>query len=342
MTNQTMLAGVFEGEGKLAIKPMPRPTIQKDDDVLMQVEACGICGSDLHILDVPPGHPATPGTILGHEYVARVLETGAGVKTLRAGDRVVIAPNLYCGLCRYCRLGLPNQCENFTTLGIFIHGGLAPFNVAPERACYKLDPNLPVDEAVFIEPLSTILGGTERVRLQPGETAVVLGAGPIGLLFIQNLKAAGAGKIIATDIAPMRAEYAQRVGADVVFDPRQVDLVAEVRGATNGLGADVVVDAVGSLMPTALSVARKSGRVVLFGVNSLARPAVSQYEITRNELTIYGTYVGINTFPIAIKRLESGVIKPSVMLTHKLSLPELPRGIELLRTGEAIKVVITP
>jgi threonine dehydrogenase-like Zn-dependent dehydrogenase len=337
-----MLAGVFEGEGKLAIKPMPRPTIQKDDDVLMQVEACGICGSDLHILDVPPGHPATPGTILGHEYVARVLETGAGVKTLRAGDRVVMAPNLYCGLCRYCRLGLPNQCENFTTLGIFIHGGLAPFNVAPERACYKLDPNLPVDEAVFIEPLSTILGGTERVRLQPGETAVVLGAGPIGLLFIQNLKAAGAGKIIATDIAPMRAEYAQRVGADVVFDPRQVDLVAEVRGATNGLGADVVVDAVGSLMPTALSVARKSGRVVLFGVNSLARPAVSQYEITRNELTIYGTYVGINTFPIAIKRLESGVIKPSVMLTHKLSLPELPRGIELLRTGEAIKVVITP
>jgi (R,R)-butanediol dehydrogenase/meso-butanediol dehydrogenase/diacetyl reductase len=338
----TMKAAVFEGEGKLSIKDVPCPSIRHDNEVLLQVEACGICGSDLHILEVPPGHPATPGVILGHEYIGRVLQAGSAVTTLRPGDPVAVAPNLNCGLCYYCRHGLPNQCENFRTLGVHLNGGLANHNVAPERACYKLDPALPVEEAVFVEPLSTILAGTERVKLQPGETAVVLGAGPIGLLYILNFKAAGAGKIIAAEVAPFRAEYARRSGADLVINPRENDLVEAVRGETRGIGADVVVDTVGSLFASAISLARKAGRVVLFGVNQLAHPAVSQYEITRNELTIYGAYVGVNTFPLAIQRLERGIVKPSALISHRLPLPELPRGIGLLRGGEAIKVVITP
>lgn len=338
----TMQAAVFEGEGKLSIKDVSRPAIKQKDDVLLQVEACGICGSDLHILEVPPGHPATPGAILGHEYIGRVTEAGSAVTTLRPGDRVAVAPNLNCGLCYYCRHGLPNQCENFATLGVHLNGGLAGYNVAPERACYKLDPALPVEEAVFVEPLSTILGGTERVKLQPGETAVVLGAGPIGLLFIMNFKAAGAGKIVAAEVAPSRAEYARRAGADVVINPRETDLVETVRAETRGAGADVAVDAVGSLFALAISVVRKAGRVVLFGVNQLARPAVSQYEITRNELTIYGTYVGVNTFPLAIQRLERGIVRPSALISHRLPLPELPHGIDLLRAGEGVKVVIIP
>src|SRR3989442_10417495 len=122
---QTMEAHVFRAPGEWGLEAFPVPKIQKDDDVLLKVNAASICGTDLHILSVPPGHPATPGSILGHEYVATVTEVGRGVRDLAPGDRVVIDPNITCGLCQYCRLGLSNVCENMTTLGIFRHGGLA-------------------------------------------------------------------------------------------------------------------------------------------------------------------------------------------------------------------------
>lgn len=335
-----MLAAVFEGEGRLSLKQVPVPAIQKPDDVLLQVEGAGICGTDVHILEVPPGHPATPGAILGHEYVGQVLAVGAGVKNLRPGDRVVVAPNLYCGLCAYCRAGRPNQCQDFTTLGIYLNGGFARYNVAPERACHKIKPDLPTDEAVFTELLSCVIGGTERVRLQPGESVAVLGAGPVGLMFALAFKAAGAGKLIVTDVSPYRLEFARRIGVDAALDARG-DTVTTIRNLTNG-GADVVVDAVGSLFPQAVPVATKGGKIVLFGMNQQARPTISQYDVTRNELTVYGTFIGINTFPVAIKMLESGVLRPSVLISHRLPLARIAEGIELLRRGEAIKVVVTP
>jgi threonine dehydrogenase-like Zn-dependent dehydrogenase len=336
----TMLAAVFEGEGRLSLKQVPVPAIQRPDDVLLQVEGAGICGTDVHILEVPPGHPATPGAILGHEYVGQVLEIGVGVKNLRPGDRVVVAPNLYCGLCAYCRAGRPNQCQDFTTLGIYLNGGFAKYNVAPERACHKIKADLPTDEAVFTELLSCVIGGTERVRLQPGESVAVLGAGPVGLMFALAFQAAGAGQLIVTDVSPYRLEFARRIGVDAALDARG-DTVTAIRNLTNG-GADVVVDAVGALFPQAVPVATKGGKIVLFGMNQQARPTVSQYDVTRNELTIYGTFIGINTFPVAIKMLESGVLKPSVLISHHLPLARLAEGIELLRRGEAIKVVVTP
>ena len=336
----TMLAAVFEGEGRLSLKQVPVPTVQRPDDVLLQVEGAGICGTDVHILEVPPGHPATPGAILGHEYVGKVLAVGAGVKNLRPGDRVVVAPNLYCGLCVYCRAGRPNQCQDFTTLGIYLNGGFAKYNVAPERACYQIKPDLPTDEAVFTELLSCVIGGTERVRLQPGESVAVLGAGPVGLMFALAFQAAGAGQLIVTDVAPYRLEFARRIGVDAALDARG-DIVTAIRNLTNG-GADVVVDAVGALFPQAVPVATKGGKIVLFGMNQQARPTVSQYDITRNELTVYGTFIGINTFPVAIKMLESGALKPSVLISHRLPLARITEGIDLLRRGEAIKVVVTP
>ncbi|MGE5592374.1 MAG: alcohol dehydrogenase catalytic domain-containing protein, partial [Betaproteobacteria bacterium] len=118
MDDKTMLAAVFEGSGRLAVKEVAVPVIRKDDEVLLKVEAASICGTDVHILEVPPGHPATPGSILGHEYVGTVLKAGPGVEGLQEGDRVVVDPNLTCGRCRYCRMGMPNMCENMTTLGI--------------------------------------------------------------------------------------------------------------------------------------------------------------------------------------------------------------------------------
>jgi len=339
--SQTMLAAVFEGEGNLAVKRVPIPEITKPDQVLLQVEVAGICGTDVHILEVPPGHPATPGAILGHEYVGRVVEVGQEVTSLRPGQRVVIAPNLSCGLCPYCRRGMPNHCQNFTTLGVYLDGGFAEYNVAPERACFPISDELSLEEAVFAELLSCVIGGTQRVRLQPGDSAVILGAGPVGLTFLLLFKAAGAGKIVVSEPAPFRADFAHKLGVDRVVDPRQ-EALAEIVVRETGWGADVVVDAVGSLLPQAIPLARRGGMVLLFGMNQQASGTVHQYDITRHELTIQGTFIGVNTFPTAIQMLESGALKPSALITHRFPLERIEKGIEALRAGEAIKVLIRP
>ncbi|MBC7083354.1 MAG: alcohol dehydrogenase catalytic domain-containing protein [Firmicutes bacterium] len=341
MEDKTMLAAVFEGDGRLAVKEVPVPTIRKDDEVLLKVEAASICGTDVHILEVPPGHPATPGSILGHEYVGTVLKTGPVVEGLQEGDRVVIDPNLTCGRCRYCRMGMPNMCENMTTLGIFLDGGFARYNVAPARALHKVSNTVPPDVAVFAEPLSCVVNGTEKVRLHPGESVVVLGAGPIGLLFIQVFRAAGAGRIIVSEMAEVRAEAARRSGADLVIDPRSVDIKAKVMAET-GIGADVVVDAVGTLLPVALGLVRRGGKVLLFGMNQSVAPPVAQYYITRHEVAVLGTYIAKYTFPPAIKVLESGAIKTDALITHRVSVANIHEGFEAMRSGKAVKVVVTP
>ncbi|MCR4401597.1 MAG: zinc-dependent alcohol dehydrogenase family protein [Firmicutes bacterium] len=341
MEDKTMLAAVFEGDGKLAVREVPVPTIRKDDEVLLRVDAASICGTDVHILEVPPGHPATPGSILGHEYVGTVLEVGTGVAGLREGDRVVVDPNLTCGRCRYCRMGMPNMCENMTTLGIFMDGGFATYNVAPAQALHKISKAVPPDAAVFAEPLSCVVNGTEKVRLHPGESVVVLGAGPIGLLFIQVFRAAGAGRIIVSEVAEVRAEAAKRSGADLVIDPRSTDVKARVMAET-GIGADVVVDAVGALLPAALDLVRRGGKVLLFGMNQSVAPPVAQYYITRHEVAVLGTYIAKYTFPPAIKVLESGAINTDALITHRVGVANIIEGFEAMRSGKAVKVVVTP
>lgn len=338
---ERMPAVVFQGEGRWALEERPVPSVRNPEDVLLQVEACGICGTDLHILEVPPGHPATPGVILGHEVIGRVVEVGPAVTHLRPGDRVAVAPNLYCGVCRFCQRGLYNHCERFTTLGIFLDGGLAPYEVAPARALFPISPQVPLERAIFTEVLSTVVGGTLQARLHPGEHAVVLGCGPVGLLFLQVFRASGAGSLIAADIAPFRLEFARRAGADRVVNPREEDLEAVVREVT-GIGADVVVDAVGTLMSTALRLVRPVGTVILFGMNAQARAEIAQYDITRREIRVVGSYVGRHTFPLAIQMLERGAIRPEELVTHRLPLARFGEGLEHLRRGEAVKVMMVP
>ena len=144
-----MRAVVFRGEGKWAVESVAVPRVRADDDVLLKVDRGSICGTDLHILSVPPAHPATPGSILGHEYVATVVEGGNKVTQLKSGDRVVVNPNVTCGICRYCQMGLSNVCENMTTLGIFRDGGLAEFNLAPARALHKISRDVPPDRLLY-------------------------------------------------------------------------------------------------------------------------------------------------------------------------------------------------
>lgn len=339
--NKTMQAVVFRGEGKWAVESVRAPEVRADDDVLLKVDRASICGTDLHILAVPPGHPATAGSILGHEYTATVVDAGDRVKHLKPGDRVVIDPNITCGLCRYCQMGLSNVCENMTTLGIYRNGGLAEFNVAPARALHKISREVPPERATLAEPLSCVLHAFEKCALVPGESVVILGAGPIGLLFLMLFRAAGAGKIFVMEPVAFRQKVARDLGADAVLDARSESAVGDVRAATE-IGVDIAVDAAGTLLPEAVQLVRRGGRVILFGMNLHAGRELNQYTITRHEISIQGSFIQRTAFPKVVRLLESGVLPLEKLVTHRLRLAEVGRAWDAMRSGEAIKAVIEP
>lgn len=335
----TMPAAVLVAEGTLALADRPVPTLWRPGDVLLDVQSSGICGTDLQILSSPPGHPATVGVVLGHEFVGVVREVGSEVTSLRPGDRVAVATNVSCGQCVWCRRGLRNHCEHFTTHGIFLDGGLAPQVVVPAANCFPVAAHVPSHLAALAEPLSTVVNGVRVAEVFPAETATVIGAGPVGLMFVALFKLAGA-TVIAVEPAERRAALAAAMGADRVVDPRSQDAVQLTRKATEGLGADVVVDAVGSQLVTALELVRKAGRVVLFGMNERSRAEVAQARITRDEIRLIGAFVGQDVFPAAIRLLEQGRIDLEPLVTHRIGLEELPAAVEELRGGRAVKVEV--
>ena len=330
---------VFAGEGKLVYEDRSVPRPEQPDDVLVAIQACGICGTDLNILAVPPAHKANLGTILGHEGVGTVVETGAGVRDLQPGDRVVIAPRLTCGRCYYCRLGLDNQCEDYQTVGTTIDGAFAPYLRISERGLYKISPHVADDDAVFFEPLSCAVGAVARVPFQAGDRVAIIGAGPMGALFAQLYRAQGAGQIIMADVVPYRLEYARRLGVDLALNPQDGPLPEAVREHT-GVGCDIVVDAVGNQIDTAIRLARRGGHVILFGLRPHDQPAVNQYTITRYDLTIHGSFVGLRPFVQTLHLLESGVMHPAELITHWLPLSRAAEGVELMRSAAAMKVVL--
>lgn len=340
MTEKEMLAAVFMGEGILKIQERPIPSFPEPDWVLIKIEGCGVCGTDLHVLSIPPSHPATIGAILGHELVGEVIEIGPTVTTTKVGDRVTVEPNLTCGLCHYCKDGKPLHCENWTTLGIFKDGGFANFMTAPERSTHRVSKDLPFEEAVWIEPLSCVVNSTDQLAIQPGQTAVIVGAGPIGLLHGLIFKQSGA-RVIISEIAPYRLEAAHQMGLDRVVNVKSQSLSKIVMDMTNGLGAEVLVDAVGNQLGNILQLTAKQGKIALFGMNDSIEAPVKQYDITRNELTIIGPFVGENTFPRAIQMLENDVIKPSPMNSMTLPLKNIHEGINAAQKGEAIKVIVS-
>ena len=330
---------IFRGNGILEYVMRQAPQLETDDDVLVQIEACGICGTDLNILAVPPAHKAPPGIVIGHEGVGIIRAVGSAVQGLRPGDRVVIANRLTCGRCDYCRRGLDNQCTHYQTIGTTIDGAFAPSLRAPARARWKIDPSVPRNDAALFEPLSCAVGSVKRAPFQPGDTVAIIGAGPMGLLFALLYRTLGAGKIILLDMAPYRLEFAQEMGMDAAINVAQVDAAAEVKRIT-GLGADIVVDAVGNQIGQAVQLARRGGQVILFGLRPHDNPPVNQYTITRYDLTVHGTFVGLHPFAQTIQLLESRRVQPSALVTHRLPLTELARGVDLMRTQQAMKVLI--
>lgn len=336
-----MKAAVFEKEGVLVVKEVPMPKIVKEDEVIIEVELCSICGTDVHIMSTPPGYPATPNTILGHELVGKIVEIGNKVTTVKAGDRVVVNPNDYCGTCDYCKNNLPNFCTAIKAMGIDVDGGFAEYVKTSEKVVYKISDSLPAEIAAFAEPLACLLNGTKKLRVNPGESVVVIGAGTIGLMFIQMMKAAGAYPIIVSEPNANRRNFAIKSGADYVVDPTETDLEAFVRNIVP-YGADYAIEVVGSQMMPAIQAVRKGGTVLLFGVNSKAVPQVIQSRITQYEIDVKGTWIANATFPLAVKILESGVLNLKDIITHTFPLEDTLSGIRTLASGEGVEIFINP
>lgn len=333
-----MKAAVFVQDGELRVREVEKPRIRNGHDVLIRVEGCAICGSDVSVVSLPRRHPATPNTIIGHEYMGRIEEIGAEVADFAVGDRVVVEPNIICGTCDLCRSGHSNLCRNMKLTGFHYPGGMAEYSVMPDKQLHKLNnPEIDFVTAVLAEPLACMLNSLNKFRFRAGDYCVVLGAGPIGLMYIELLKASGAGKVFATARSARKKEAAAALGA-IVTAPEEIE--ETVKKYTHGAGADLVIDCVGGLLPDAISCCGIGGKILLFGLNSSMENRILPYEISHREIAVYGSYVVKESFPRAIRLLEEKVVKFENLVTHVYDLEEVHKGFEAIKNGEAIKVVI--
>ena len=337
-----MRVPVFKGTGTIAYQQRPHPRIAHDDDVVVAVKACGICGTDLNILAVPPAHLGKENIVLGHEAIGVVHEIGSAVHRLKVGDTVVVAPRLTCGKCHYCRMGLDNQCLDYETIGTTRNGAFAPFVALPERALYPLSTTVTTENGVFFEPLSCAVGAVRRAPFHAGERVLIIGGGAMGLLFALLYRAMGASRVVVADISRYRLNFCRtlKIAPPIdAIDANTAPLPDQVQ-AILPMGADIVVDAVGNQMDTALNCVRRGGNIILFGMQAHNTQPVRQYTATRYDITLHGVFVGLRPFYQTIQLLENSIVHPSALITHRLPLDELAKGVALMRSGQAVKVII--
>jgi (R,R)-butanediol dehydrogenase / meso-butanediol dehydrogenase / diacetyl reductase len=335
-----MQAAVFEGNGVLRVQEVQDPGLQADDEAILRVAANGVCGTDVHALDVPPKVAFHPGVVIGHEFSGTVVETGSACG-FRAGEKVGVLPQIPCYQCQRCRDGKINLCRRMSVFGAYErNGGAAEYVTVPSEVMYRLDERLPVELAALAEPLSVTLSASVRINWHPGRSVVVFGAGPIGLLFLLYAISAGASPVFVVEPTQGRREFAQSLGADYVIDPTQQDVVQVVQDRTPD-GADIIVDSVGVLLPQAIEVAATGAQIIVFGIDESASVQVPPYQILRKEITITGTFLAKNTFPLALKLLTENKQGFDRLVT-RFPLGEAPAAVEQLRQGRIVKAFLIP
>src|SRR6201995_1157593 len=326
----TMTAGAFHGPNDLLIEEVPVP-VAGAGEVIVKVDVCGICGTDVHILR---GHFPVPNLPLipGHEFSGRVAQIGSGVEWLSLDDFVTADINTGCDRCYYCRHQLRMFCPQLSQIGFHRNGAFAEYVKAPAAAVYQLPDDMSPEHAAYVEPLACAVHGQERADLRPGSTVVIIGGGPMGLVHIQLSRLRGATRIIATELNPTRRAKAAALGADIVVDPATDDAVAVVRELTEGRGADCVIEAVGSVRTyrDAFDMVRVGGTVVAYGAApSDQELALRPFDIYSKELTIVGSYAGTYaTWPDAIELIRAGRFDPDQIISNVVPLADLVDGIK--------------
>ena len=317
-----MLAGKIIAPEQAIISTVEPPEPGRDD-VLIEVHASGICGTDLHILkgEYKAQYPLIPG----HEFSGVVSAVGENVTRFKIGDRVTADPNIPCNRCPACQRNAPNQCENLAAVGVTRDGGFAEYVVAPESNIFAIG-DLSFSAAALVEPLACVVWGLKRVEVQPGDSALVFGAGPMGCLLAQGLRKAGAARVVITDVAPQRLALAASLGVtETILADEQSQ-----RLATHSF--DIVADATGvvSVIEQAFGYVRSRGKFWMFGVVPPDQcVSISPYDIFRKDLSIIGSFAVSRTFHESIALIQSGAIQVEPLISHKLRLEDFCEGLAL-------------
>ncbi|MBT4268557.1 MAG: 2,3-butanediol dehydrogenase [Deltaproteobacteria bacterium] len=348
-----MKAAVWYKKGDIRIEEIPEPK-PATGQIKVRVKTCGICGSDLHEYNAGPflipakPHPLTNRmggpVVIGHEFSAEVVELGQGVKNFKLGDRVTMNALILCGECHYCRQGAYNMCVKLGSKGFADDGGFAEYAVLDEYSAYKLPDTVSDDMGSFVEPLAVAVRAVKRSRLVIGDSVVVVGAGPIGLLVMQVCLTAGASKVFVVEPLKKRRELAKKLGANLVFDPAAVDPGKEIAKITEGLRADIAFDCVGnqSAFNTALKVTGRRGVICVAGLalKPIEVPFIKLWGHEK-ELTFSSGYE--NEFPAAIALLANGKIDIDSMVSTRIKLDDLvEKGIKPLVNdgGKYVKILV--
>ncbi len=333
---------------QLELVEFPRPE-PGADEVLIRVRSCGICGSDVHGYDGASGRRIPP-VIMGHEAAGEIEAVGPAVAGWKPGQRVTFDSTVYCGRCAYCRRGDIHLCNQRRVLGVSCeeyrrHGAMAQWVAVPERIVYRLPDELGFVEAALVEPVAIAFHAANRTPRQLGDTAVVVGAGMIGLLAIQALRLAGCGRVFAVDIEEGKLELARQLGAEEGFNPQRMDAAAAIRERTEGEGADVALEAVGAAasLQTAIGALRKGGALTMVG-NIAPRVELPLQQIVTRELTLLGSCASRGDYAASIAAIASGRIQVQPLISARAPLAEGPVWFDRLYRKEPglLKVVLDP
>lgn len=333
-----MKAAVYLGPNHLEVRELPIPAVG-DDQVLVRVAYCGICGTDVHIYHGDGGAAdVTPPLIIGHEFSGIVEAVGKNVTKLKVGDAVSVNPNDMCGECWYCHNGMEHFCEHFVGYGTTVNGGFAEYCAASESTVYKVG-DLDLLAASMVEPLSCCVHGIDLCGLRPGDAAMVIGTGPIGLIMLQLAKLSGA-TVVATARSPQKKELALSLGADLVIDPNSEDVAAVL--AARDLRLNCVIECVGSpsTIGQAIEWAGKGATVMLFGLTGPdAEITVKPDVIFKKELKLTSSFINPYTYARSVELLRAGKVDVKTMIRNIIPLEELEgalAGDKLRKQGKVV------
>ena len=345
---EMMRASVFEGIEKLVLREVPIPKCEKDG-ILVKVEACGICGSDIR--NYHSGlRSGIKEQIIGHEIAGVVVEAGSSVKRFKALDKIAIAPDVSCGECYYCKRGLVNLCVDHKMVGTNFPGGFAEYVYLPgivlnRGMVHHMPEGLSFDEATISEPASSVLACQEYNNISLGDTVVIIGDGPIGCLHIEVARARGASIIIMVGLT--RLDSVTQFNPDYIIDAATMNPVEEVLKITGGRGADAVIIAnpVARTQEQGVEMARKRGKIIIFGGVNKNNPMTNLNSnlIHYNELSIVGAFsYSATTHEKALQLINEGKISAKKYINKYVSLEKIAEGIAYAEQGKALKVIIRP